>query len=142
MVEKVLTAISTQLGKNFGKKYKYYMEDVEQDLTKPCFTLDTLIPLSRSKSAVLYDRTFPIVIHYFTNEKKNTKAECYRIAEEATECLEYLHIDGKVVRGENMSWQIIDDVLQIHITYQFRTIKADEDVPVMEELKETSTTHI
>ena len=140
MVNKVLNATTIQLGKTFGNDYKYYVEDVEQGLVKPCFTVDTLTPISRSRSPVLYDRTFPLVIHYFTNNKSDVKKECYRIAEEAVECLEYLSIDGRVIRGEDISWQIIDDVLQILITYRFKTAKTNTDTPVMEESVETSIT--
>jgi hypothetical protein len=54
MVNKILNAITKQLGTTFGKSYRYYMENVEQGLTKPCFTTDVLIPLQRSKSPFLY----------------------------------------------------------------------------------------
>ena len=81
MVNKVLNAVTVQLHSTFGDSYKYYVENVEQNLTKPCFTIDTIIPLQRSKSPMLYDRTMPMVIHYFTEDKKDTKTDCYAKAE-------------------------------------------------------------
>ena len=72
----VLNAISTQLYTTFGNTYRYYVEDVEQNLTKPCFTIDTIIPLQRSKSPILYDRTMPMVIHYFTEERHKNRLLC------------------------------------------------------------------
>lgn len=121
MVNDVLNAISTQLYTTFGDTYRYYLEDVEQNLTKPCFTIDTIIPLQRSKSAVLYERTMPMVIHYFTEDKKDTKRECYAMAERLVECLEYLPFKNTILRGEDISWQIVDEVLQVFITYRFIT---------------------
>lgn len=121
MVNDVLNAISTQLYTTFGDTYRYYLEDVEQNLTKPCFTIDTIIPLQRSKSPVLYDRTMPMVIHYFTEDKKDTKTDCYAMAERLVECLEYLPFKNTILRGEDISWQIVDEVLQVFITYRFTT---------------------
>ena len=141
MVNKVLDAVTIQLGKTFGTKYKYYVEDVEQGLTKPCFTIDTVTSISRSKSPVLYDRTFPLVIHYFTNSD-NLKKECYDIAEKAVECLEHLPIEGRVVRGEDINWQMVDDVLQIFITYKFTTTKVVNVGDSMEDIVNTSITRI
>lgn len=142
MVNKILDAITTQLHANFGNSYRYYVEDVEQNLTKPCFTIDTLIPLQRSISPVLYDRTMPMVIHYFTDDKKDTKKDCYRVAEQLMECLEYLSFENTLLRGEDVSWQIVDDVLQVFVTYRFKTVNATADKTTMDEITETSVSHI
>ena len=141
MVTDVLNAISTQLYTTFGNTYRYYVEDVEQNLTKPCFTIDTIIPLQRSKSPILYDRTMPMVIHYFTDDKKDTKTDCYTKAEEIVECLEYLPFKNTILRGEDISWQIVDEVLQVFITYKFTTKKLVDDATIMENLTETKVSH-
>lgn len=129
MVNSLLNAVTTQLGKTFGASYRYYVENVAQGLTTPCFTIDMLSPSERSKSPVLYDRTMPLVIHYFSDSKTSLKSDCYSMAERALECLEYIPYENTILRGENISWQIVDDVLQIFITYKFTTVmsKATED---------------
>ena len=129
MVESLLNAVTKQLGTTFGNKYHYYVEDIEQNLTEPCFTVDMLLPTQRSKSPVLYDRTMPMVIHYFSDSKINLKSDCYSMAERVLECLEYIPYENTILRGEDISWQIVDDVLQIFITYKFTTVmsKATED---------------
>ena len=121
MVNSILNAITTQLGKTFGDSYHYYVENIEQGLEKPCFTVDVLIPLQRSRSPVLYDRTMPIVVHYFSDSKTNIKKNCYTVGEQIIECLEYLPFKETLLRGEDISWQIVDDVLQVFITYKFTT---------------------
>lgn len=141
MVNKVLNAITVQLHSTFGDSYKYYVENVEQNLTKPCFTIDTIIPLQRSKSPVLYDRTMPMVIHYFTEDKKDTKTDCYAKAEQIVECLEYLPFESTILRGENISWQIVDEVLQVFVTYKFTTAKVINPVDKMAILDETKVSH-
>jgi hypothetical protein len=139
MVNSILNAVTTQLGKTFGDSYRYYVEDVEQGLKKPCFTVDLLIPLQRSKSPVLYDRTMPIVVHYFSDSKNDLKKDCYSIGEQAVECLEYLPFNKTLIRGEDISWKIVDDVLQIFVTYKFTTMKIINIEDTMEDLTETVT---
>lgn len=123
MVNSFLNAVTKQLGTTFGTNYRYYVENIEQNLTKPCFTIDLLMPMERSKSPVQYDRTMPLVVHYFSDSKTNLKQDCYSMAEQIVDCLEYLPFKNTLIRGENISWQIVDDVLQIFITYKFTTKK-------------------
>ena len=128
MVNTFIDAITVALYEKFGESYKYYLEDVEQNVTKPCFVVGTLNPLVRSTSAKKYDRTLPIVIHYFTT-KDNTvdaKKDCYTIAEQLLEALEYLNVSDCIVRGENSEWELVEGVLQFFITYRFEVRKTDE----------------
>ena len=136
MVNKILNAITKQLGTTFGNSYRYYMENVEQNLTKPCFTTDVLIPLQRSRGLNSYDRTMPIVVHYFSDSKTDIKKDCYAMAEQIIECLEYLPFENTLIRGEDISWEIVDDVLQVFITYKFMTKKVVVNEDTMDELQE------
>lgn len=122
MVNLILNAVTTQLGKTFGNSYHYYVENIEQGLTKPCFAADVLIPLQRSRSPILYDRTMPIIVHYFSDSETNLKNDCYSMAERMVESLEYLPFKDTILRGEDISWHIVDDVLQVFITYKFTTM--------------------
>ena len=142
MVNAMLDAITVQLAKTFGGSYRYYVENVEQNLTKPCFTIDTLLPTQRARSPVLYDRTVPIVIHYFTEDMENTKKDCYAMAEQLIACLEYLPFKTTILRGEDISWHMVDDVLQLFITYRFTTKKVVSTEDSMSEMVETNISHI
>ena len=137
MVNSLLNAVTKQLGTTFGKKYHYYIENVEQALKKPCFTADVLIPIQRSKSPVLYDRTMPLVVHYFSDSKENKKSDCYSMGERAVEALEYLPFMDTVIRGDDISWHIVDDVLEIFITYRFTTRLVTNEVDALGDLTTT-----
>lgn len=137
MVNSILNAVTTQLGTTFGSSHRYYIEDVEQGLVEPCFHVKALLPQQRSKSPVLYDRTMPMVIHWFSDSQKDLNKTCYDMAEQIIECLEYLPFKGTILRGEDISWQIVDDVLQIFITYKFTTKRVVETEPPMSEMTET-----
>lgn len=132
MVNAFLNAVTTQLGSTFGTDYRYYVENVEQKLQTPCFTVDVLLPLQRSNSPVRYERTMPLVVHYFSDSEKNKKNDCYTKGEQIIECLEYLPFEGSLIRGEDISWHLVDDVLQIFITYKFVTGKIVSDEPQMD----------
>lgn len=138
MVNDLLDAITIQLHKTFGDNYKYYVENIEQNLVKPCFTIDTITSTKRSTSPVLYDRTVPIVIHYFNDKKSNTKKTGYAIAEQVSECLEYLPMLGVLLRGYDISWQFTEDVLQIFVTYKF-TARNVQELDAMEDVSTQSS---
>ena len=135
MVNTILNAITRQLGKTFGMGYKYYVEEVPQGLVKPCFTVDMIAPRERSRSPILYDRTIPVVIHYHNDTKEYEKIG-YSVAEKVIECLEYLPVGDTFIRGEDISWQFVEDVLQIFITYKFTTQRVESSVDDMEILSE------
>lgn len=134
MVNKTLDALTVALHEKFGDEYHYYVEDVHQDLQMPAFTVDTLNPLMRSESAVHYFRTMPVVIHFFSAQKVTNKKTCYQVGEQALEALEYITIDGRLHRGENMELSMTEDVLQIFITYRFWT-DTSEAPTYMEDLE-------
>ncbi len=137
MVTSVVNAVTKQLGTTFGTTYRYYVEDIEQGVTKPCFHIAPRITLQRSKSPVLYDRTIPIVVHYFSDSKTNLRNDCYSKGEQVIECLEYLSFKDTILRGEDISWQIVDDVLQVFVTYRFTTKRVGSVEEAMNELNET-----
>ena len=142
MVNLMLSGVSNQLYDTFGGDYTYYLENVEQKLKKPCFTIDCLIPLMRSRNRIQYDRTMPIVVHYFSGDKTNTKKDCYEKAELIVEALEYVPFDGALIRGENISWQMVDDVLQVFVTYRFITNKITSNEDNMEDVVQGTSTII
>lgn len=121
MVNSVLDSITKALHDQFGDGYRYYVEEVEQKVKTPCFTIGVLNPITRSVNRKDYRRTMPCVIHYYTDNKANAIKTSYSIGEQVLERLEYLDINGHLVRGEDMSYMMVDDVLQVFITYRFWT---------------------
>lgn len=141
MVNSILDAVTTQLHSTFGNDYKYYVENVQQGMTRPCFTVDVVLPLERSKMMVLHDRTMPLVIHYFSDKPTTNKKDSYAIAEQLVECLELLPFKGTLLRGESIRWHMVEDVLQLFVTYQFQTQKIvqKENMEILEGTEVTST---
>lgn len=143
MINKILNATTKQLGTTFGDTYHYYVENVQQGLKKPCFVVDIIAPQIRSRSSILYDRTMPIVIYYFNDEDNKTpKADGYTMGEQIMECIEYLSVDGTLIRAEDMSWLMVDGVLEVFATYRFKTQKVMDEEPKLEEFEGANISHI
>ena len=135
MIDEFLGAITKQLSTTFGtEKYKYYIEDVEQKLKRPCFTVMAISPLQRSVNPYQYDRTMPIVVHFFSDSKDHKIKDSYQIGEQISECLEYLNFKDCLIRGDDISWNMNEDVLQFFITYRFRTNKIRKPETNMEKV--------
>ena len=79
----------------------------------------------------------PLVIHYFSDSENNVKNDCYAMGEQLIECLEYLPFKNTILRGEDISWQLVDDVLQVFVTYRFRTIDDKNKEDAMDEMENT-----
>jgi hypothetical protein len=58
------------------------------------------------------------------------------MAERIVECLEYLPFNGRLLRGQDISWQIVDDVLQVFVTYKFITKRVENEEDAMETINE------
>ena len=134
MIVKTLNAMSVALHEVFGDTFHYYVEDIKQNLTKPCFTINMIEPLTRSVNHLHYYRTMPMVIHYFPVDKDISKAEAYAVAERAFEAIEYIVIEDRLVRAVDMSCEYDDGVLSMYATYRFWT-KVPYDPTYMEDLK-------
>ena len=50
------------------------------------------------------------------------------------DALEYITIDGRLIRGENISYQLVEGVLQLFITYNMWTEKVTTTETDMEDV--------
>lgn len=130
MVNDFLDWITISLHEEFGDDYKMYVEEVEQNLCKPCFVVSTLNPMIEAKSPVKYHRVIPIVIYYFTNKEDtvDAKKDSLAIAERVWKRLEYLSNGEVTLRGDSIEWELVEGVLQFFITYKFDVLRTNEQI--------------
>ena len=128
MITKFLNGVITGLHTEFGDGYQYRIEDTEQNFKKPAFRVDILNPTIRSNHPKKYERTFPLVIHYFTDKPETNSAnkDCYAVAERIMDAIEYITVDSSLFRGEEISFELVEGVLQFFITYSTEVIKQEE----------------
>ena len=130
MVNQLFDDITRALYKEFGDSCKYYVEEIEQNSQRPCFSVGALNPIIESHSLVRYTRITPIVIHYFTDKDatNDAKKDVHRVAERLWQTLEYLEFNGNLIRGDSISWDVVEGVLQFFITYTFDVYKVEDKV--------------
>lgn len=121
MVNKTLDAVLTALYTEFGDDYKYRLEQNEQSLDAPAFEVSLIRPISRGGMWRTYNRILPVVIHYFPKDSLHPRRECYDVAERALEAVETITIEKVKIAGKDLEIQMIDNVLQIFVTYDFWT---------------------
>lgn len=107
-----------------------YAEEIKEGLTPPCFFIGVLEPSHEQELGRRYTRDIPFDIHYFSETNKDR----INMAEQLTSILETVQAGESQVRGMNISWQIVDEVLHFFITYRMQVWKQQPVYPAMQTL--------
>ena len=137
MENKIITGISQKLFKTFGLDYKIYTENVEQFLNPPCFYIELLQSSMQQIVSRRYRLENLFDIHFFTNENE-PKNDFRRVADILYDALEYISVDNDLVRGLNMHYEIVDDVLHFLLNYNMNVQKEITPTDKMETLQTRS----
>lgn len=136
MINNIIKGISQKIDEEFnvnGDEYTIYTENVEQGLKEPCFFIFILKPSNRQLVGNRYERQYQFDIHYFPkNEDSNN--EINELIERLFTTLEYITVDGDLIRGSSMNAEIVDDVLHFFISYNLYVTKQVVKEESMEEI--------
>ena len=131
MINSIISGISVSIFEEFGEGYEIYTERVEQGLKEPCFLISSLSQSSKQFFASRYKKDNLFTVQYFPSTDE-IKAECNDVAERLNGCLEWININGDLIRGTNINSQITDDVLHTTVSYNFFAVsKSKDNVDVM-----------
>lgn len=137
MVNKIITGISQTLDSIFGEGYEIYTEEVKQDFQEPCFFV-TLLSLDQSQiRGNRYSRTQPFDIHYFPGTS-DINTEINDVSEKLINGLEYITVDGGLLRGTKMKGEPVDGVLHFFVNFNMIVKKDIPKEDLMETLKVNS----
>lgn len=128
MLKKTIVGISKALHETFKKAYAIHIDNIEQDLNTPCFKITSLNPSQEQRLGKRYERFQPFDIIYFPNNEKECTCECMEVTEKLFDVLEYISIDGDLVRGINMSAEIQDGILHFFVDFNMFVIKQQERI--------------
>ena len=142
MVRDVISAVSNALYKEFGDEYKIYVDSIEQNLSRPSFFIK---PLRASVNEKLMGRSFvsiPFLILYFPTTP-GQYLECCDVADRLSMCLKYPEYNNVLYRGTLAKFDIVDDVLNFRIQYNFFTVIHDtnEVEPTIDDMNSTVNTN-
>lgn len=135
MINSILEGISISLNAEFGDDYTIYTEAVEQGLKEPCFFISCISPTNKVFLGKRYFRENLICIQYFPQNKDLIKEECNDVSERLFSSLEYINVDGDMLRGTGARCEMADNVLNFFISYNFFVYKGSASDP-MEEISE------
>lgn len=131
MINSIISGISVSIFEEFGEGYEIYTERVEQGLKEPCFLISSLSQSSKQFFSSRYKKDNLFTVQYFPSTDE-IKAECNDVAERLNSCLEWININGDLIRGTNINSQITDDVLHTTVSYNFFAVsKSKDNVDVM-----------
>ena len=114
---KIIDGISLKLNEEFGDEYKIYPEEVKQGLNRPCFFIKLLSSDNTKVVGDTYHRTNPYCVHFYPDITNEAKTVCQEMLERLYQALEYITVDGNLVRGVNMSGEIHDEILLFYVSY-------------------------
>lgn len=136
MINSIVDGISIKLNNVFGDEYKIYSEDVKQGFDEPCFFILLLNPSKKQLVGQRYEREHHFDIHFFPSNKENANNQMNSVADTLLDALEYITVDGNLLRGTKMKVEPVDNVLHFFVSYNFIVRKEPlGEVNLMEELK-------
>lgn len=135
MVNDLIDGISVKLNQVFGVGYRIYSENVQQGLKEPCFFIAILNPSQTQIIGNRYFRQHPFDIHYFPVKQGNNK-EIQDVAYKLLDALEYIPLlNGELVRGTEMHYEQVDDVLHFFVQYNMYVNKVIVPADDMQTIK-------
>lgn len=130
MVNNLIDGISVKLNQVFGDGVRIYSESVQQGLKEPCFFIAVLNPSQTQSIGNRYFRQHPFDVHYFPVEPGNNE-EIQGVASQLLDALEYVTLlNGDLVRGTEMHYEKVDDVLHFFVQFNMFVNKVVESDPM------------
>ena len=129
IVDRLRTAFPTE-------QYDIYTECIEQGFSAPCFSIRQLRADVTPYPSGLYEIVQHMDVRFFPTESR-PREQC----RETALMLMLLLRQTKHLRGENLEWQITDDVLHFFVDFRQFIRETPEDIP-MENLQTTVGTEI
>jgi len=128
MINSVIYGISAALEAEFGSNYEIYMEEVKQDLREPCFFISCINPAKSLFVGKRYFRQNMFCIQYFPETEK-VRQECHEVMERLYDCLKYIFLsdEKKPTRGTHMNGEIVENILNFFVNYDFFTYKMEQE---------------
>lgn len=127
MTNEIISAISCALYEEFGKNYKIYKEQVKQGFQTPCFSIVCISSSTQKGLGNRYIKKNHFCIHYFSDSDK-FRYECQDVYERLESCLEYVSVEGDLVRGVNIRAEEIskDGILHVFVDYDIPILKVEQ----------------
>lgn len=114
MINSIISGISNALFEVFG--YENYKNKIPQDLNPPCFYISCMDPAVKKYIGTRYLRKNHFAIQFFPGTD-DPMGQCYEVGEKMFYCLEVIKVEDFSLRGMQMRFEIVDNVLHFFVDY-------------------------
>lgn len=130
MINEIIDGICLALNDEFGDEYEIYTETLKQGLKQPCFSIVCINPTKEQFLGDRYYSTNSFCIHYFPSSiEPNTEINTVRTR--MFDTLEYITVDGDLIRGTKMTAEVDDSgVLNFIVNYNLFVKKVKTSTPM------------
>lgn len=118
-ISNIITGIATAVHKETGRPV--YLEFKENGAEFPCFYIDLVNSTENLHVSGLYERTNDFEILYFLNEEdlpEDVRGELHDVGERLYSALEYITVDGQLMRSKKRSYKVTDGVMHFSLTME------------------------
>lgn len=137
MVNTIIHGISRKLFDLFGADYEIYTQDVTQGLNEPCFFIAHVTSTDKQYLGNRRLVRHAFDVHYFPVQDAALREDMHDVAWSLDEGLLYItDEDGRVLRGTNKHYEIVDNVLHFFVNYD-GFVNQYEDTDAMDEMDQT-----
>lgn len=122
MVNDIVLGIAEKVRIVYAQEdYKLYTESIEQGFKEPCFFVQLITQEQTQRLGNRYKEVYSFDVIYFPSENGNE--ECHNVSEELYELLEYITVDGDLIRGINLNSRVQEKVLHFFVDYPISIVR-------------------
>ncbi len=135
MIREITNGISNAIYKAFPA-YPIELEPIEQEFQSGSFLISFATVIETQLMDNRYYRRYPATVTYIPKEDSDEPVnEMQIVQEKLMDALEYITVNGDLVRGINRNAVYVDDVLHVKVDYDMHVFKAKKTDPLIESLK-------
>lgn len=134
-----INAMAVALDSEFGADYEIHTEQIRQGMKEPCFFISLISQATDKYPSGRYRVRNLMRVLYFPKSEDCAKEECLNAAERMRWALEVISPPDTEIRlrGTDMHYEIVDDVLNFFVNYSYFMRKTAEK-PMMEYMQQST----
>lgn len=131
IVQGIIDALRTE----FGGDYVYYANKVPQNFKEPAFFVRQISGSMEPQRGRRYLRRGLYQVTYFAGNRKTQEQEINAVTDRLYPALEYIKMDGSLIRGTQMEHETEDNELHFSVHYDIFMLRPRPEAPLMQKLE-------
>jgi hypothetical protein len=124
MVDDIVLGIAEKVRTVYAQEdYKLYTESIEQGFKEPCFFVQLITQEQTQRLGNRYREVYSFDVMYFPTENGNENEESHNVSAELYELLEYITVNGDLIRGIKLNSRVQEKVLHFFVDYPISIVR-------------------